>query len=146
MTAFTPLDPGYDQRVRNTFAAQTFMTTIGARIALVEPGAVDLTMDERNDLCQQDGFLHAGVTTALADSAAGFAAYSLFGPEDHVLTTEFKFNLLRPAAGATFVARGRVVKPGRTLTICRSDFYGSRDGRESHIATALLTMIAVGKP
>lgn len=143
MTGFTAQMPDYQDRVRASFGAQAFMKTIGARITHLEPGAVDLTLDKRDDLCQQHGFLHAGVTTALLDSAAGYAAFSLFKPGDEVLTTEFKVNLLRPADGSTIVAQARVLKPGRTLTVCRSDVFAHQNGKDVMIATALLSMIAV---
>ena len=106
MTGFIPRNPDFANRVRDSFGAQTFMHSIGATITKLEPGAVDLTMDKRADLCQQHGFIHAGVTTAILDSAAGYAALSLFSPGEDVLTTEFKVNLLRPAEGPRFVARG----------------------------------------
>jgi len=143
MSGFTPKDPDFAERVRASFQAQTFMTTIGARITLLEPGAVDLTLDRRYDLCQQHGFMHAGVTAAILDSAAGYAAFSLFDPDQEVLTTEFKVNLLRPAAGAFFVASGRVLKPGKTLTVCRSDVHAQHNGTRTLVATALLSMIAM---
>jgi len=143
MTGFIPRNPDFENRVRDSFGAQTFMCAIGATITKLEPGAVDLTMDKRVDLCQQHGFIHAGVTTAILDSAAGYAALSLFNPGEDVLTTEFKVNLLRPAEGPRFVARGRVLKPGKTLTVCRSDVFALRDGEDVLVATALLSMIAV---
>jgi len=143
VTGFTPQAPNYCERVQASFDAQAFMKTIGARISHLAPGEVDLTLDKRDDLCQQHGFLHAGVTTALLDSAAGYAAFSLFKPGEEVLTTEFKVNLLRPADGPRIVAKARVVKPGRTLTVCRSDVFAHRDGKDVMIATALLSMIAI---
>lgn len=143
MTEFIVQMPDYQDRVRANFGAQAFMKTIGARITHLAPGAVDLTLDKRDDLCQQHGFVHAGVTTALLDSAAGYAAYSLFKPGEDVLTTEFKVNLLRPANGITLVAKARVLKPGKTLTVCRSDVFAHRDGKDVMIATALLSMMAI---
>lgn len=146
MTVFIAQMPDYQDRVRASFGAQAFMETIGARITHLAPGAVDLTLDKRDDLCQQHGYLHAGVTTALLDSAAGYAAFSLFKPGDEVLTTEFKVNLLRPAEGTRIVAKARVLKPGKTLTVCRSDVFAHRDDNEVMIATALLSMIAITTP
>ena len=143
MTGFIPRNPDFENRVLDSFGAQAFMHSIGATITKLEPGAVDLTMDKRADLCQQHGFIHAGVTTAILDSAAGYAALSLFNPGEDVLTTEFKVNLLRPAEGPRFVARGRVLKPGRTLTVCRSDVFALRDGEDVLVATGLLSMIAM---
>ncbi|MDH3473722.1 MAG: PaaI family thioesterase, partial [Rhodospirillales bacterium] len=96
MTAFTPADPGFEARVRNSFARQSIMTLIGAEIARVEPGLVEIVLPYREDLCQQHGFFHAGVTSTIADSAGGYAAFSLFPADASVLTTEFKINLLAP--------------------------------------------------
>lgn len=146
MTGFTPQSRDFEDRVHVSFAGQTFMETIGARITRLEPGIVDLTLEKRHDLCQQHGYIHAGVTTALLDTAAGYAAFSLFKPGEEVLTTEFKVNLLRPAKGAFLVAEGRVVKPGKTLTVCRSDVYAHQGGEDVLVATALLSMIAVKTP
>jgi uncharacterized protein (TIGR00369 family) len=140
---FKPLDPDYEARVRASFDRQEFMATLGVMIEHLAPGEVDLALLHRPNLTQQHGYFHAGVTATLADSAAGYAALSLYPQGTGVLTTEFKINLLRPAEGQRLVARGRVIKPGRTLTICRSDVYGARDGRETHVATLLLSMICV---
>ncbi len=138
---FEPRTPDFAARVADSFARQSFMTLLGARLAHIAPGEVDIETPARDDLCQQHGFFHAGVTASIADSAAGYAAYSLFSAESSVLTTEFKINLLAPAAGEVLIARGRVVKPGRTLTIARADVYGVQDGVEVHVATALYTMM-----
>jgi uncharacterized protein (TIGR00369 family) len=138
-----PRDPDWESRVRASFARQAFMTLIGAEIANLAPGAVDIALRYRPDLAQQHGYFHAGTTTAIADSAAGYAALSLYRAGFGVLTTEFKINLLNPAAGARLLARGRVIKSGRTLTVCQSDVYGiGDDGAETHVATGLFTMIA----
>lgn len=140
---FEPRDPGWEARVRASFARQPFMVLLGAQIVRLAPGAVDIAMAHRPDLTQQHGFFHAGATASIADSAAGYAALSLYPSGTGVLTTEFKINLINPARGERLVARGRVIKPGRTLTVCRSDVYGIEDGAESHVATALLTMICL---
>ena len=114
---FKPLDPDYEARVRASFDRQEFMATLGVMIEHLAPGEVDLALLHRPNLTQQHGYFHAGVTATLADSAAGYAALSLYPQGTGVLTTEFKINLLRPAEGQRLVARGRVIKPGRTLTI-----------------------------
>jgi uncharacterized protein (TIGR00369 family) len=110
-------DPAFEARVRASFARQGVMTTIGARLTRVAAGAVEIELPFRSDLTQQHGFVHAGVITTIADSACGYAAFSLMPAEASVLTVEYKVNLLAPARGDRFVARGRVVKPGRTLTV-----------------------------
>jgi len=138
-----PLDPDVATRVRESFARQRFMATIGASIAHLAPGEVDLELGYDEALTQQDGFLHAGVVAAALDSACGYAAYTLMAPDDGVLTVEFKINLLEPAAGERFVARGRVVRAGRTLTICRGDAYATAGATERHVATVAATMMAM---
>jgi len=142
MAQHQPRDPAFEQRVRDGFAAQALMRTLGATLASVTPGEVRIELPRRDDLTQQNGFLHAGVVTAVVDSACGFAALSLMAPGADVLSVEFKVNLLAPAAGERFVATGRVVRSGRTLTICAGDLVALRDGAEVHVATMLATMIA----
>lgn len=144
MSGLKALNPDFEARVRTSFARQSFMTLLGARLVAVAPGAVDIEVPARGDLNQQHGFFHAGVTSSIADSAAGYAAFSLFPAEASVLTTEFKINLLAPASGERLVARGRVIKPGRTLAICRADVFGIDGAEEKHVATALLTMMQMG--
>jgi len=122
------------------------MGHLGVRILRLAPGAVDLAVDNRPELNQQHGFFHAGVTSAVADSASGYAAYSLFEPGTEVLTAEFKINLVNPARGERLEAEGRVIKPGRTLTVCRSDVYGVLGAERTLVATALLTMMQVRGP
>lgn len=138
-----PRDPAWQERVRESFARQTIMKTIGAGLVRVAPGEVEIELPFRDDLCQQHGFLHAGVVTAIADSACGYAALSLMPPSAAVLTVEFKVNLLAPARGDRFVARGRVLRPGRTLTVCSADVLAVADGRERPVAAMLTTMMAV---
>lgn len=117
------------------------MTSIGARLTLVDAGAVDIELDFDESLTQQHGFFHAGTTGAIADSAAGYAAFSLFDAESSVLTVEYKLNLVAPADGDRLIAKGRVIKPGSRLTVCKSDVYAVKDGAEKLVATAMLTMM-----
>eukprot|EP00873_Tetraselmis_striata_P005409 jgi/Tetstr1/425673/TSEL_016093.t1 len=119
------------------------MTTLGAEIAALAPGRVELEAAYHPGLTQQHGFFHAGVTSTLADSAAGYAALSLFEPGHGVLTTEFKMNLLNPGRGDRIRAVGRVIKTGRTLSVVAADVHGFGDFGEVHIATGLFTMIAL---
>ena len=139
----SPRDPDWQARVRASFAAQQFMAHLGAELIHLSPGAVDLELRLRPELTQQHGFFHAGATTSIADTAAGYAALSLFAPGIGVLTSEFKINLLNPAKQQTLLARGRVVKPGRTLTIAKADVYGHDDGTQVHVATGLFTLMGV---
>lgn len=116
MTAFTPLDPRFAERIRSSFARQRVMQLIGAGIDDVAPGLCRIRLPFREDLTQQNGFFHAGITSTVADSAGGYAGYTLMPAESDVLTVEFKINLLRPAAGEVMIAEGRVIRAGRNLT------------------------------
>ncbi|HWN08127.1 MAG TPA: PaaI family thioesterase [Pyrinomonadaceae bacterium] len=139
-----PLNPSFAEEVERSFAQQPVMKLIGAKLSLVEPGAVEITLPYRADLGQQDGYVHAGIVTTIADSASGYAAYSLMPAGSQVLSVEFKVNLLRPAQGVTFLARADVIKPGRTLTVVRADVFGiAANGERVLIATMQATMICL---
>jgi len=140
---FQPSDPDFASRIRASFVRQTVMTTIGAEMTQVAPGEVEIAMPYRADLAQQHGFLHAGMITTIVDSACGYAALSLMPGDTGVLTVEYKVNFMAPAAGERFVARGRVTKPGRTLTVCAGDVFAQQEGQERLIATMLTTMMAI---
>jgi uncharacterized protein (TIGR00369 family) len=147
VSVFEPKDAGYERRVRASFARQALMRTIGAELTRVEPGHVEIALPFRADLTQQHGYLHAGVTSAIADSAGGYAGYSLFPAGSSVLTVEFKINLLAPAAGERFIPAGTVLKPGRTLTICRLEVTAVRGAGRSQIAAGQQTLICLeGQP
>lgn len=143
MTAFRPRDPDWEAKVRASFARQTVMQTIGARLAAVGPGQCEIELQYRPDLCQQDGYLHAGITTTIADSAAGYAAFSLMPPGASVLTVEFKVNLMAPAAGQRFLARGTVINPGRTLIVVAADVVAETRGEPKVVAQMLATMMCL---
>lgn len=130
-----------DSRVRRSFAAQAAMSTIGARLTGVEPGAVEIDLPFRDDLTQQNGFLHAGIVTAVLDSACGYAAYTLMPAEADVLSIEFKVNLLAPAVGDRLIARAAVKRAGRTVTVCTADAFSVRGGEEHLVATMTGTMM-----
>ena len=137
-------NPSFAQDVERSFARQAIMNLIGAKLSLIEPGVIEITLPYRADLTQQRGFLHAGVVTTIADSACGYAAYSLMPAGSEVLSVEFKVNLLRPAQGESFVARAEVIKAGRTLTVVRADVFGiDGNGKRELVATMQGTMIAV---
>jgi uncharacterized protein (TIGR00369 family) len=142
MNSFQPSDPDFESRVRASFAAQKLMMTLRAELAKVAPGEVAIEIPFSEELTQQNGFIHAGVITSIADSACGYAAYTLMAADSAVLSVEFKVNLLSPAIGEKFSARAEVIKPGRTLTICRADVFAINSGEEKMIATMLATMIA----
>jgi uncharacterized protein (TIGR00369 family) len=136
-TRFEPQDPDFESRVRKNFAEQQVMNLIGASLKLVRPGVVDIELPAREDLTQQDGFIHAGIVTTILDSACGYAAYTLMPARSSVLSVEFKVNLLAPAMGKIIVAHAEVKRFGRTLTVCSADAFAD----EKICATMLATMI-----
>lgn len=140
---YQPADPNYEPRVRESFGRQRVMDLFGAELATVEPGRVEITLPFRDDLTQQHGFVHAGVITAIVDSACGYAALSLMPADTAVLTVEYKVNLLSPAQGQFFTAVGRVTKAGATLMVCHGDVYARTGDSEKLVATMLATMMAV---
>ncbi|HMH42283.1 MAG TPA: PaaI family thioesterase [Pyrinomonadaceae bacterium] len=139
-----PTNPSFAANVEDSFALQPIMKLIGARLLLVEPGVVEITLPYRADLLQQNGYLHAGIITTIADSACGYAAYTLMPAGSNVLSVEFKLNLLRPAQGETFVARAEVIKAGRTLTVVRADVFALTGDNKVLVATMQGTMIRTG--
>jgi uncharacterized protein (TIGR00369 family) len=141
-----PRDAGFEVRVRDSFARQRMMTLLGAHLTAVRPGQVEITLPFRGDLTQQHDYVHAAAVAAIADSACGYAALTLMGPERDVLSVEFKVNLLAPAVGERFVAQGRVVRSGRTLTVCAADVHAERNGVRKLIAVMQATMIAADSP
>ena len=138
-------NPSFAAEINESFAKQTIMGLIGAQLSRVEPGLIEITLPYRADLAQQHGYLHAGIVTAIADSACGYAAYSLMPPNSEVLSVEFKVNLLRPAKGEMFSAVAEVVKSGKTLTVVRADVFAIEEDRSELIATMLGTMICLSK-
>lgn len=143
MSAFTPQDASYEARVRASFARQRAMSAIGAELVRVEPGEVEVRLAHREELTQQHGFLHAGILTAAVDSACGYAALSLMPPEVGVLSVEYKINFVAPAGGEGYRAVGRVLKPGRTLTVCLGEVHARSGGQEHLVATMMATIMAV---
>lgn len=142
MSNFAAIDPNFESRVRSSFVAQKLMRTLRAKLVKVAPGEIDIQIPFSDELTQQNGFIHAGIITSIADSACGYAAYTLMPADSSVLSVEFKVNLLAPAIGERFIARAQVIKPGRTLTVCRSDVFAVNNGEEKMIATMLATMIS----
>ena len=138
-----PKNPDFERLVRESFLKQEVMATLGARLARVAPGEVEIELPYRADLTQQHGFLHAGVVTAVLDSCCGYAAFSLMPPGAGVLSVEFKVNLLAPAKGDRLVARGRVVRAGRTISVCQADGVMRSSSGEVPVATMLATIMTV---
>jgi uncharacterized protein (TIGR00369 family) len=137
---FEPRDPAFEARVRASFAKQPVMSLIGAEMTTVAPGTVEIIMPTRDDLTQQHGFIHAGIVTTIVDSACGYAALSLTPAGSDVLTIEYKVNFMEPARGKRLIARGRVLRAGRAITVCAGDVFAPHDGREQPIATMLATI------
>ncbi len=142
MTIKRATNPAFADEIRRSFSKQTIMGLIGGELTRVEPGVIEIGLAYRSDLTQQNGYVHAGIITTIADSACGYAAYSLMPPESDVLAVEFKVNLLRPAKGDRFVARAEVIKPGKTLTVVRADVVAIAGGEDRQlVATMLGTMM-----
>jgi uncharacterized protein (TIGR00369 family) len=132
-----PADPQFAARVRESFSRQKAMALIGAALTTVEPGCVEVALPYRDDLTQQKGFIHGGILGMIADTACGYAAFSLMPAGCSLVTVEYKINILAPAR-RSLVARGQVVKPGRTLTVARAEVYAD-DGQ--HVATMQQTLM-----
>ena len=141
--SFEPKDANYAQRVRDSFALQGAMGTIGASLGEIAPGTVEILLDWAPGLTQQHGFLHAGMVATALDSACGYAGFTLMPAGTGVLTIEFKINLLAPARGQRFRMVGQVVKPGRTITVTEGRAYAIDAGREKLIATLGATLMTI---
>ena len=138
---FQPRDAHYEARVRSSFALQRVMSTIGASLRSVSPGVVEIELPFSEHLTQQDGYLHAGITTTIVDSACGYAALSLMPEGSSVLTVEYKLNFVAPACGEKFLATGRVLKPGRTLTLCNGEVHAIYGETTTLVAVIQTTMM-----
>lgn len=143
MPHFAVKDPSFEEKVKESFFRQEAMRTIGARPVLIEPGYVELEFGFSLKLTQQHGYIHAGITSAVLDSACGYAAFSLMPENTEVLTVEFKINLLSPAQGERFAAIGRVKKPGRTITVCDGELFAFTNERKKLVATMTGTLMTV---
>lgn len=132
-----PVDPAFEQRCRGSFARQKAMALIGAQLTVVEPGYVEIALPYRDDLTQQKGFVHGGIIGMIADTACGYCAFSLMPADCSLVTVEYKINILTPARGS-LLAKGQVVKPGRSLTVARAEVYAD-DGK--HVASMQQTLM-----
>jgi uncharacterized protein (TIGR00369 family) len=138
-TAFQPQDPAFERRVRASFARQRAMDLIGARLTVVEPGYTEVALGYRPELTQQKAYVHGGILGMIADSACGYAAYSLMPATSSLVTVEYKINILAPAKG-DLVARGQVIRPGRTLTVTRAEVH---DAKGTHVASMQQTLMTL---
>lgn len=143
MTGFKPKSDDYAARVRESFLKQGLMSTLGAQICKVEPGLVEIELLYDTGLTQQHGFIHAGAISSIIDSAGGYAAFSLFSEGDGVLTVEFKLNLIAPADGEKIIARGEVIRPGRTITVTKGEVVSIKNGIETTCALMQQTIMRI---
>lgn len=143
MFDYKPLAPDYIEAVKRNFEKKAFMKHLGVTLDDVQPGFVEISVPQAEFLTQQHGYFHAGVTATLADVSMGYAAFSLAPPESNVLSAEFKINLVNPALGEKLIARGEVIKYGKTLKICKSSIYALKDGAEKLCAIAQGTMMII---
>jgi uncharacterized protein (TIGR00369 family) len=141
--SFAAPNPDFEQRVRDSFARQAAMDLIGARITGVAPGRCTIELPVRDDLTQQHRFVHGGIVGMIADSAGGYAAFTLMPADASVLTVEYKLNMLAPAQGERLIARGEVLKPGRTLSVTRADVWALEGGRETRVASMQQTLMVM---
>jgi uncharacterized protein (TIGR00369 family) len=143
MAHFEVGDPGFAQRVRESFDRQGAMALLGASLSRVEPGECEIRLPYRAEVTQQHGYFHGGIIGTIADSAGGYAAYTLMPRDSSVLTVEYKMNLLAPGDGDLLVARGQVLKCGRSLVVTRVDAVVVKEGRETLCATLLQTLMTM---
>lgn len=143
VTRFEPQAEGYEARVRESFALQGAMATLGASLLRIAPGVVEIGLPWAAGLSQQHGFLHAGMVATALDSACGYAGFTLMPADTGILTIEYKINLLAPAKGQRFRMVGQVIKPGRTITVTEGRAYAIDDGREKLIATMGATLMTI---
>lgn len=134
---------GYARRVRESFARQEVMKLFGASLGRIEPGLVEIELAHRREFVQQDGYLHAGVLSTIADSAGGYAAYTMAPPSFRVLTVEYKMNFLAPAVGDLFLARGRVIRAGKRIAVCQLEVEAVRNGKRTLCAVGMQTIAYV---
>ncbi|KZY33442.1 phenylacetic acid degradation protein [Roseovarius sp. HI0049] len=137
------MTPQMEEKIRESFDKQSMMTTLGARLARLKPGAVEVEAPILPTSLQQQGLAHGGLTFAIGDSAAGYSALSVMPEDAEIVTSELKINFLAPGKGDKLIARGKVIKPGRRLVIVQSDVYAVEDGHETHIAMLMGTAVAV---
>jgi uncharacterized protein (TIGR00369 family) len=143
MSQWVAVDPGYAARVRASFDRQKAMAYLGARVSRLAPGECDIELPFRAELTQQHGFFHGGIIGTISDSAGGYAAYTVMPSDSSVLTVEYKMNLLAPGDGETLIARGRVLKAGRSLVVTRVDAVVVKQGTETLCATMLQTLMTM---
>jgi uncharacterized protein (TIGR00369 family) len=143
MSTFSPRDPNYAARVRDSFQRQQVMAWIGATLTHLAPGQCEITLPHKPELTQQHGYIHGGIIGTIGDTAGGFAAYTLMPHDASVLTVEYKMNIMAPGDGELMIARGEVIRAGRTLVVARADVFAVKAGRETHCASLLQTLMTM---
>ena len=143
MTGFTAKDPNFQARIEKSFHAQGLTGHLGARLVSVAPGACEIDLPYSEAVSQQHGFFHGGVIGTIADTAGGYAAFALMDADDGILTVEYKINMMAPASGDLLIARGQVLRPGRTLAVTRADVFAVKDGAEIVCATMQQTLMRI---
>lgn len=142
-TTFPARDPGFEQRVRGSFARQRVMAFLGATLDEVSPGLAQISLPYRPELSQQHGFFHGGVVGTIADSAAGYAGFSLMPADASVLTVEYKLNLIAPADGDKLIARGKVIRPGKSLVVTEADIFVAKGEEQRQCGVLLQTLMCM---
>ena len=143
MPNFTPRDPNYATRVRASFERQQVMAWIGASLTHLAPGQCEITLLHKPELTQQHGYIHGGIIGTIGDTAAGYAAYTLMPHDASVLTVEYKMNIMAPGDGERLIARGEVIRAGRSLVVARADVFAVKAGKEIHCASLLQTLMTM---
>ena len=143
MPNFTPRDPNYATRVRVSFERQQIMAWIGASLTHLAPGQCEITLPHKPELTQQHGYFHGGIIGTIGDTAGGYAAYTLMPHDASVLTVEYKMNIMATGDGERLIARGEVIRAGRTLVVARADVFAVKAGKETHCASLLQTLMTM---
>lgn len=142
---FKPQFPDFRKKVEQSFNQQKFMAFINAKLLDVQPGYCEISIPFHENLTQQNGFFHAGIISTIADNTAGYACFSLMDEQSSILTVEFKINLLSPGNGDLLIGKAHVLKKGKTLSICRSEVFTRKNGKEKLCAAAQATLIELKK-
>ena len=146
MNAIAPPDPNYATRVRASFERQQVMAWIGAKLTHLAPGQCEIMLPRKPELAQQHGYIHGGIIGTIGtigDTAGGYAAFTLMPHDASVLTVEFKMNIMAPADGEQLIARGEVIRAGRSLVVARADGFAVKDGKETRCASLLQTLMTM---
>jgi len=143
MSTLIPQDPDYAARVRASFDRQRVMTWIGATLTHLAPGQCEITLPRKPELTQQHGYVHGGIIGTIGDTAAGYAGFTLMPHDASVLTVEYKMNIMAPGDGERLIARGEVIRAGRSLVVARADVFAVKAGKETLCATLLQTLMTM---